>query len=204
MTDNFIGKKAFEIAFAVYRVAARVNNQPMKSELENEAIKMYVGDFTSESLKRAIELGEAIGEISTLNASVLYREIGKLSAFIDQIKGVDVDIESIFSRTEPLPTNKQVSSQRARVIRKESESKDVKSGNAAISGVSSSSSERQAKLEEKIRQYGNTAMKDLIAAFSDVSERTLRYDLQKMCDRGIIERIGSGGPGVYYKIVLSA
>lgn len=60
--------------------------------------------------------------------------------------------------------------------------------------------ERQELIARRISELGKAAMKDLIAAFPDVSERTLRYDLQKMNDRQIIERIGSGGPASYYVV----
>lgn len=43
-------------------------------------------------------------------------------------------------------------------------------------------------------------MKDLIAEFPDVSERTLRYDLQRLLQHGSIERVGNGGPASYYVI----
>ena len=59
---------------------------------------------------------------------------------------------------------------------------------------------RQSAILEKIRQSGNkqSQLKDIIAAFPDISERTMRYDLQKLCFQGLIERIGNGGPGSYY------
>ncbi len=60
--------------------------------------------------------------------------------------------------------------------------------------------ERQELISQKIRQLEKAAMKDVVAAFPDVSERTLRYDLQKLCDKQIIERIGSGGPASFYQI----
>jgi hypothetical protein len=41
-------------------------------------------------------------------------------------------------------------------------------------------------------------LKDLLAEFPDVSERTIRYDLQRLCEQGIIERVGNGGPASYY------
>lgn len=43
-------------------------------------------------------------------------------------------------------------------------------------------------------------MKDLMASFPDVSERTLRYDLQKLIGRGLVERMGNGGPSSVYVI----
>lgn len=43
-------------------------------------------------------------------------------------------------------------------------------------------------------------MKDLIAEFPDVSERTLRYDLQRLLQHGSVQRVGNGGPASYYVI----
>ncbi len=67
---------------------------------------------------------------------------------------------------------------------------------------------RQSAILEKIKSgNGSTSspqvgsrLKDLLAAFPDVSERTIRYDIQKLCDGGTIERVGNGGPATYYKV----
>lgn len=69
----------------------------------------------------------------------------------------------------------------------------IEQGDAAI---------RQAAIVDKIRQSGNleVQLKDVIGGFNGVSERTIRYDIQKLCSQGILERIGPGGPGTYYKI----
>ena len=61
-------------------------------------------------------------------------------------------------------------------------------------------SERQRLIVQKVRQLGNTAMKDLIAEFPSVSERTIRYDLQKLCELLILERKGNGGPASFYRL----
>jgi hypothetical protein len=43
-------------------------------------------------------------------------------------------------------------------------------------------------------------MKDLMATFPDVSERTLRNDLQRLLFQNKVDRIGSGGPASFYVI----
>lgn len=61
---------------------------------------------------------------------------------------------------------------------------------------------RQASIVDKIK-FANGAgkrLKDILAEFTDVSERTIRYDLQKLCERGVIERVGNGGPATFYRI----
>lgn len=57
---------------------------------------------------------------------------------------------------------------------------------------------RQNLISEKIRQSGKANIKELVCQFPGVSERTLRYDLQKLCDQGVVEKIGSSGPGTSY------
>lgn len=61
---------------------------------------------------------------------------------------------------------------------------------------------RETAIVEKIRQAGDKPVqfKDIIAALPDFSERTLRYDLQRLSNRGVLERLGPGGPATYYKI----
>ena len=59
-------------------------------------------------------------------------------------------------------------------------------------------SERHSAILTSIRQFGNCRMKDLMTSFPQVSERTLRNDLQKLCEAGSIRRVGSGGPYTFY------
>lgn len=75
---------------------------------------------------------------------------------------------------------------------------DDKTGNPPL-GTVENAAIRQTAIVERIRQSGNDPVKfkDVIAAFPDVSERTIRYDLQRLSNQGIIERVGESG---YYKI----
>ncbi len=68
---------------------------------------------------------------------------------------------------------------------------------------------RQSAMLEKIRslstrdssgQMVGCRMKDLVASFPDVSERTLRNDLQRLLGQGSIERLGNGGVASLYVI----
>ncbi len=59
---------------------------------------------------------------------------------------------------------------------------------------------RQKTIVEKIRQSGNCRVREIQEIFPELSERTLRYDLQKLSDQGLIERIGNGGPASFYRI----
>ncbi len=61
---------------------------------------------------------------------------------------------------------------------------------------------RQEKMIALIASSENRQMqlKDFIAAFPEISDRTIRYDLKKLTDSGKIVRQGSGGPANYYEL----
>lgn len=52
---------------------------------------------------------------------------------------------------------------------------------------------------QKVKDLGQTTTKELTASFPEISERTIRFYLQKLVDSGVIDRIGSTGPGAAYK-----
>lgn len=43
-------------------------------------------------------------------------------------------------------------------------------------------------------------MKDLVGALPNISERTVRYDVQRLVDKGVIERVGTGGPNSFFRM----
>jgi hypothetical protein len=59
---------------------------------------------------------------------------------------------------------------------------------------------RQSTIVEKIRQSGNCRIKDIKELLPDTSERTIRYDLQSLLEKHLIERVGEGGPSVFYRL----
>ena len=73
------------------------------------------------------------------------------------------------------------------------------SGNAAkISSLPSD--ERHSIILNKVKESGYCRLRDLQNIFPDVSERTIRYDLEKLVNSGSIERFGNGGPSTYYRV----
>jgi hypothetical protein len=43
-------------------------------------------------------------------------------------------------------------------------------------------------------------LKDMMGALPGVSERTIRYDIQRLVDKGTIERVGTGGPNSFFRM----
>jgi DNA-binding HxlR family transcriptional regulator len=77
------------------------------------------------------------------------------------------------------------------------ENSKIQSGNPAIAIRSGN---RQIAILDKIRQSGNCKLKEIQDILPDCSERTIRYDLEELIERDLIERIGAGGPAVSYRI----
>lgn len=63
-----------------------------------------------------------------------------------------------------------------------------------------SAADRQARIVAAIRQNPTARMRDLLAALPGVSERTIRYDLERLVSSGTIEREGIGGPATWYRL----
>ena len=79
----------------------------------------------------------------------------------------------------------------------------VSADSVEVSGRNSATM-RQSAILDKIRQSGYCRLKDIQDILPDSSERTLRYDLQKLIDQDSIERIGSGGPASFYRVKREA
>ena len=87
------------------------------------------------------------------------------------------------------------------ITKAESGNNPAKSGNGNNAEIIKliKSGNRHGAILEKIRQSGNCRIKDIHDLFPECSERTLRYDLQSLTEQNLIEKIGTGGPAVFYK-----
>ena len=191
----FVNQKAQEISYAVVRVAAYIRRQELRQRLERLSLQLLeevaggsleLGIKTCSSLESLINLGKAIYEVEPINAKVILGELASLNEAMRQIAGL-----------EQLPNLDSVFSKPPAVFGEVQNSQESGNGNGS-NGINASI--RQSAILEKIRQSENrqAPLKDIIAAFPDISERTMRYDLQKLCLQGLLERMGNGGPGSYY------
>jgi len=77
--------------------------------------------------------------------------------------------------------------QRAQQNRKESNNQGV------------SFRKRQQIIMELLEKRNLCHINDVKSALPGVSTRTIRYDIQRLVDRGVVERIGSGGPNSFFR-----
>lgn len=262
MPHTYLNQHAHDIAFAVFRVAALIRHPKLKTELEGAAVELiarmdavYVTNGAGvstdhrhfhhhERLKWLIRLSESVGEMRSINAAVLCREIDNLqSAMIEVIGNLateDISLdEELFIALEgikkeeklmeaPATQTQAVSVQHKieekkgaagvrSVVRNEAPARPadaVKKGVPVPQGLKPqkkvapsqiSPDERQNNISQIIRQMPNGCrMRDLMSLFPEVSERTLRNDLQALVKQGIVERFGSQGPYSYFRAVTKS
>lgn len=188
--NMFLNQKSQEISLALIKISIYVRRKELRQRLERIAFQL-VEDSASrnfeellvaaDALDGLVKFGKLIYEIEPINATLLLQSLNEFNMEIRQRVGLES------GKTEELESAKAVY---------QAESGNDHHNNGNSNGISGTI--RQSAMIEKIRQSGNAAMKDLIASFPEVSERTLRYDLQKLCTQGVVERIGNGGPSSYY------
>ena len=180
------------------------------------------------TLREMIGFAAAIYELETVNKGILLDELSALSAGIRESgKSEAPNIANLFKNrykadadiTEEVESAIQSANESANQLPIElpivegvadsiadSETEETRENNAMVSIATAI---RQSAILEKIRslsvrdgqgQMVGCKMKDLLATFPDVSERTIRNDLLRLVNRGSIERIGTGGATTAYVI----
>lgn len=213
MQENTI-VKAQELSFALIKVSGYIRRVGLRQSIENLTYRMLESvSFGSPedahpallAIRQFVELGKNLYEIETNNSRILVREIDNLIFEIKKAGSTfaDLNLESVFTQKLPVNVNK-------RKVEKEAPSEIVidesEIGNEAIElGKEGqlpmyTANERQEKMLGMIKSAENRRLqlKDFIAGFPEVSERTLRYDLKNLCDAGKLVRGGEGGPGSFY------
>jgi hypothetical protein len=252
-------KKAYEIAYALFRISAKIAESGIKEKIETQAIDLLIsinGEEYGNAAKSIaaidvlVKFAIDLNLISLSNGDTLLREIAGMNETIIECldKSDEIDVSKFFSKpkdhlvkdvtsafpatvpshpsithprpstasTQPsiVPTHPPFVSVPSVILREgggstllspsvsqqdEKEEKDVKvhSGNPANIARSGN---RQIAILDKIRQSGNCKLKEIQDILPDCSERTIRYDLEELIERELIERIGAGGPAVSYRI----
>lgn len=195
------GKKAFELSYALFRIAAHSDSLPFREYLEKQALRL-LEHCSEEQVSQAknclvfidylAKMGQETGSISYRNAAILQSEINELSHLLSESgkggKVEDVSLEGIFSHNP--------------AKRESGKSKSESLGGTSAELPDKGSEFRQNIILDKIRQSGNCRVKDLQEILPSTSERTVRYDLQELVKKGLIER-GGTGPAVFYHLAGS-
>ena len=174
------------------------------------------------ALRNFVLLGKNLYEIETNNARILDREMEALEIELTRHAPAaePIDVSSYFSVKLPVRSKEKNKPEKVQlhptkapeeIVIDEAEigSEEITPGidtvvdNRASDAAHLHEGSGEAR-EDKIlamitaTESGKLQLRDFIAAFPDVSERTIRYDLKHLADSGKIERQGSGGPSNFY------
>lgn len=240
--EKTIDRRAFEVAYAIFRIAALVRKfrQEFASHLESLALELLIAGSkgrvddarkTATSLHYLIRLGGEVGAIDHSNADIVIAELRKfdsaktiaesdpaiipdselLSIFSEDESG-DLEIDSDFvndanaelgyQSTESVPLADVQIPVQERVTELVSARYSAKNNSATVAGFSTVmqvAQDRQSKILDRIKTQGVCRMRDILEVLPNTSERTLRYDLQRLQEQGLIERVGASGPSVAYR-----
>ncbi|MBI2623765.1 MAG: DeoR family transcriptional regulator [Candidatus Liptonbacteria bacterium] len=209
---KFVGKKLYEISYALCRIAARIHPS-VGSRIEESAFRIAESGVSlnpqkiRESLEIArmqVKLGSDTGIINKGNGDLVLDGLAKLESVLRTLRDIEIgnraDIEGVFSAQDFLERRKPKAADDMTVkteignIRHSIETRERQ-----YEEDGKSAEVRQSEILNFIEKSGNCRMKDLLEQFPGSSERTIRYDLQHIAGKGLIERVGEGGPGTYYR-----
>jgi hypothetical protein len=207
--NTAIDKKTYEIGYALWRVADGSSERIFAETMRSKAMKIiaFAADreyaelnAVLDALHAVIKFSVDVNCVTIGNAAILVREIGNLKMIIAG-NYTGVDISNMFD-PETIPTSGAVgvvsgSGLGGGTIE---DFRDVESVESEFAEIGNKSEIRQSAILERIRQNGDCRLGDILAVLPEVSERTIRYDLESLVQRGIIERLGTGGRSTYYRL----
>lgn len=222
--DEFLYKKTYEFSYATSRIASASGNREIAELLGGKAVHLLDSVLTADYTKTRDIINSIIslaslmvdsGLLNSVNREVLIRESESINLAIQalpkeqEVKEAlpDLNLAKVFSKST-LPIKRQIADKQAKPI-VQSEAIQNQSAIAdnivadeiadkAIEETGSFKSEvRQSAIIAKLQQRENCRLNELQELFPNISERTLRYDLESLISDGFIERIGSRRNSVY-------
>jgi hypothetical protein len=200
--ERFIITKAYEVAYALFRLAAQMQEKDFAGSLRASGTALLSAAAAEDYIaaERAIRVMEClvkfggdVGAIGTPNVDVMTREIFALDAAVAErktaVKTDEVNVAEIFSKPEAAVHS--------------AEPTHFAEPEPAIRQPANDSAIRQEAILERIRQSGNCRLKEIQDLLPNTSERTIRYDIQTLLEKNLIERIGNAGPSVFYRAAMA-
>ena len=206
--SQFATKKAYEISYALFRVVQILKNESLAKQLEDQALRILstatLKDYGEcllvlNSTEYLLRLGTDVNLINPANSYLIINEIGNFNSAIAEFENTaklpDLNLEPIFSK-KPI----QVDNDDKKTNEETGNGEKASIKAATWSPYGRSPEGRQSAILEKLRQSGNCRLKDIQEFLPDVSDRTLRYDLQTLTEQGLIEKVGTAGLSSHYQI----
>lgn len=203
---------------------AKISGEALNYLLHLGSEAGYVGENIFNIVKREIDsLIKGMGELpnSTKFPEIdpkslfLNKKLSSLADYIGEVKETlkeDVTPEELELEKIASKIGSKVNIPEVKAVNSFNDDEDLimpGSMKPAISGNSASKpspvgsatgGDRLSVILDTIRESGYCRLRDLQEIFPEFSERTLRYDIEKLANQGVIERVGNGGPATFYRI----
>lgn len=204
---QFVLKKAYEVSYAVFRISSRTANAALKEHLERQALSLldaatvenYAWVSTvSKAIEYLVRFGGDVGLIHEANSEMIISQLATMNTAIAGPEKAatteEVFLDDIFSGHGELFPAGAVGNAATSVAKRQQDAP----ASTEASGIDNPAI-RQTAILNKIRQSGNCRIKDIQELLPDCSERTIRYDLQTLVEQNLVERVGAGGPSVFFR-----
>lgn len=229
MNSEDFRKEAYRVSYAVFMIAEQIKKGPISEKIGKYAVLLLEDVFQTKRgevledlgiLKELIYFSSDTGFLSYEEREVL---IGALDGLkdnfekgfyerdkVEEFLNKDFDRPFILKEREEKRDNFQLESIlegkgefKNEVIGSEFGNSEIRQDGSAIrnseSVILQGTSKRREEVLNKIKQSGICFLKDISSFFPNYSERTLRYDLEWLSKQGVVEKIGSSGPGTFYR-----
>jgi hypothetical protein len=208
---DFAAKKAFEIAYAFFRLGSHAQSTGYAESLECQGLTILTAatDGAYVRLQNSLVAGEyflklglEVNAVSSQHVELISQEIRQLYETIQahlESKPA-VSLQGIFSSASYESGNQQPGNGSESLPAKQSYESPTESPVPAPKERSMDAEIRQNYIMSKIRQSGNCRLKEIQDILPGASERTIRYDIQELISKGLIERAGGGGPATFYRV----
>jgi hypothetical protein len=195
--------------------------------LDAAAIRNYEWALlVSQAIQYLARFGSDAAVLNSQNAETILGELAAFDALIAELQisqkpePKEVPLDGVFTKTssrhspEPMRVRTESESElkpefeaevRAAAESRPQQPQELNEAIEAATGNGFISAKiRQSSILERIRQSGNCRLKELQEILPGTSERTLRYDIESLIAQNRIERVGTGGPAIYYRIRQNA
>jgi hypothetical protein len=221
-------KGAYTLAYAAFRLAANLDNLAFRQSFEKRGLELLSAALEGDAARQEklvqdmeylVGFGRDVGSIHPQTAELMLSEISKYNPAIiagaekpamrtaDPIPAKDLFPNISAQSQQPSPVAPKMQPAPAEMAFERTAAAPFHFSARLPDTPSQSFNARKERIVERIRQSGNLnssaigcRLRDIQEVLPDLSERTLRYDLQRLVAEGIIERIGNGGPATFYRI----
>ncbi len=208
LPDNPELKTAYSVAYAGFRTARTISSPALREALEFRSLRLLLaalnGDKSAKlqaagNMEYLLAFARDTGLLHPQTAELVLAELYKVKS------GNPAKTESGNPATpKPIPATDLFPHAKpanpVKTVKPEINVRIPESKNLMESESADDYPSRRNKILERVRQSGNCRIKDLEEVLNGASERTLRYDLQRLVQEGVLERVGQSGPAIYYRL----